>query len=307
MYSAGGNAVGDLVDAGLGRPGDWTEGGLRNKVALIERGEITFAEKVANVTAAGALGAIIVNNAPGAFTGTLRSLTEIPVVAMTQEDGTTLRQALRDTPVQIEIAVDAEVVEQASRNVVAKRSGAKPDSIVVGGHFDSVPGSPGANDNASGTAVMLEIARYFAERDYPLTLYFIAFGAEEIGLRGSQRFVQQLTDASRGELRAMLNLDMIGVGSRVRVSGDADLVAHARALAADDAVSTSTSNRGNGGGSSDHASFERAGIPALFFNAGPDPNYHSPRDRSEFIDLDKLSLIGRLAIDVLESLAVPSN
>jgi aminopeptidase YwaD len=279
---------------------------VAGQVALIERGEITFAEKVSNVVAAGATAAIIFNNVPGGFTGSLRSATAIPVVALAREEGLSLREPLKDGPVYVEVVVDADVVAGESRNVVGVRRGPRPGAVVIGGHFDSIPISPGANDNASGTAVMLELARYFGQRDYPYTLYFVAFGAEEIGLRGSQRFAQELPDDARRELRAMLNLDMVGVGDALRLGGSSELIDVALGIAEARGVAASGGSGGRGGGSSDHESFQRAGVPALFLHFTSDPNYHSPRDRAEFLDSGNLALVGDLAIQLLERLAMES-
>src|SRR5262249_11568427 len=71
LYSGAGDVAGEVVDAGLGRDGDWKSGALAGRIALLERGEITFADKVANVAAAGAIAAIVFNDRDGSFTGSL--------------------------------------------------------------------------------------------------------------------------------------------------------------------------------------------------------------------------------------------
>jgi aminopeptidase YwaD len=172
---------------------------------------------------------------------------------------------------------------------------------VVGAHFDSVPAGPGANDNGSGTATVIELARYFAQRDYPYTLYFVAFGSEEIGLRGSRHFVDALPEAERQGLRAMLNLDMVGVGQQARFSGSGELVDLARDAADALGIAGYRASR-TAGASSDHESFQRAGVPILFLHRSDDPNYHSPRDRAEFVDPAYLAQAGQVAISVLERL-----
>lgn len=307
VYSAAGDVAGELVDAGLGREGDWAPGALAGRVALVERGEITFSEKVANVAAAGATGAIIFNNRDASYTGNLSGESPIPAVTLSGSEGRALRERLQNGPVRVGVVVDAETATRQSRNVIAIRPGRRAEAIVVGAHFDSVSAGPGANDNASGTATVLELARYFAQRDYPYTLYFVAFGAEEIGLRGSRHFVGALPDGARSSLRAMINVDMVGVGDQERFSGAAELVDMASEAA--DAISfvNYTTNAGSAGGGSDHASFDRAGVPVLFINRSNDPNYHSPRDRAEIVDPDALALAGRLAIGVLDRLAAETQ
>lgn len=96
-------------------------------------------------------------------------------------------------------------------NVVATLPGTRtPDEVVViGAHFDTVFGSPGADDNASGVAGMLEIARVFAAHPQPATLVFVAFDVEEYGYDGSRIFADDLRRLGR-TVRAMVSLEMIG-------------------------------------------------------------------------------------------------
>src|SRR5207248_4444093 len=107
MYSGSGTVAGELVDARLGRPSDWEPGGLVGRVALLERGELTFSEKVSNVAEAGAVAAIIFNQAERGFTGTLRTAAPIPVVTLGRQDGLALRERLPRGRVGVGVAVDA--------------------------------------------------------------------------------------------------------------------------------------------------------------------------------------------------------
>ncbi|HZU06140.1 MAG TPA: M28 family metallopeptidase [Chloroflexota bacterium] len=304
FYSASGEVSGALADAGLGRPGDWAPGALDGRVALIERGEIPFAEKVANVAAAGAVAAIVFNNVDGGYTGTLQRPAPIPAVTLPRAQGLALRERLQHEDLSVQVTVDAQLATRESRNVVGVRPGAQPGAVVVGGHFDSVPAGPGANDNASGTATVLELARVMASRDYPYTLYFVAFGAEEIGLRGSQYFVSTLAPEARQALRAMVNLDMVGVGDEQRLAGSRELVELGRAVAETLGIARlQVSSGASAGASSDHESFQRVGVPVLFVHRMPDPNYHSPGDRAEHVEPQYLALAGQLVLGVLERLA----
>jgi hypothetical protein len=109
-------------------------------------------------------------------------------------------------------------------NVVATLSGRQPESekrfIVIGGHYDSIPSmrgeatdpnadAPGANDDASGTAVVMELAEVFASRDFDATLVFVAFAGEEQGLLGSTHFAKEAKAAGR-EIEAMITNDIVG-------------------------------------------------------------------------------------------------
>ena len=95
-------------------------------------------------------------------------------------------------------------------NIIARKNGMKSDArIIVGAHFDSVPGSPGADDNASGVSVMLELARILAERKWNHTVEFIGFHMEEWNMIGSQAYVEKLK-RDRIQIRGMISLEMVG-------------------------------------------------------------------------------------------------
>ncbi len=95
-------------------------------------------------------------------------------------------------------------------NIVAERPGISPKAgtIIVAAHYDTVPGSPGADDNASGVATLLEIARIFQSLPTPQTLKLVFFDAEEIGLRGSLAFTAN--KANLANLSGVVVMDMIG-------------------------------------------------------------------------------------------------
>ncbi len=97
-------------------------------------------------------------------------------------------------------------------NIVAQRPGKIPKTgtIIVAAHYDTVPGSPGADDNASGVATLLEIARIFSNLSTLQTLKLVFFDAEEIGLRGSLAFTAN--KANLANLNGVVVMDMIGFG-----------------------------------------------------------------------------------------------
>jgi Zn-dependent M28 family amino/carboxypeptidase len=303
QYSAGGTVRGRLVSVGLGQPADLAQRDLRGAVALLQRGELTFGDKVRHAAAAGAVAAIIYNNQAGLFEGTLGAPAPIPAVAISAADGHALIERLAAGPLTVELTVDASIIETTSQNVVATLPGSSDRVIVLGGHYDSVPAGPGANDNASGTATALELARVLRERPLPFTVRIVLFGAEEIGLVGSRAYVQALSPAERERTVAMLNFDMVGVGDRLTVSGSVDLVGLAIETARRIGAPVDGTSGGRVGRGSDHASFMEVGIPALFFYRGEDPRYHSPEDRAEYVEPQHLAAAGRLALELLARLA----
>jgi hypothetical protein len=171
-----------------------------------------------------------------------------------------------------------------SRNVVAMWPGAKRYPVVVGAHIDTVAGSPGANDNASGVAVMLEVARLVAGRHQARWVKFVSFGSEEYGANGrhhlgSEEFVSRLGSRGRTRLAGMVSVDMVADG-RPLIVGTAGLGPRI--------VSYSFLHKARKVGiradyrttcdCSDNGPFELAGIPAAFIWSGPEPDYHSPSD-----------------------------
>ncbi len=175
---------------------------------------------------------------------------------------------------------------RTSRNVVAWWPGARRYPVVVGAHIDTVARSPGANDNASGVAVMLEVARLIAARPQAELVRFVGFGAEEYGVDGrhhvgSQVFVGRLRAEGRRRLAGMVSVDMVarllGRPLTVGESGFAsDVVARTLYRKIKDAgIDVRYRTLCD---CSDNGPFERAGIPASFMWSGTEPNYHSPTD-----------------------------
>ena len=295
--STEGVAEGELVVAGIGRVEDFpvATGG---KIALIERGELTFAMKVANATAAGAAGVVIYNNAPGIFAGGLTSGSSIPAASISQEDGQALAAG---GPAAARLEVKTAEQTLTSRNVVAKPQDGTCE-IVAGGHFDSVPAGPGANDNASGTAVVLEMARARAAGGQIDGVCYVLFGSEEIGLVGSAYYVGQLPAPEIDAIEAMLNFDMLAVGDTWPLIGSPEVTviaaAEAQALGLPYRVSsTLPDNLG-----SDHASFTQAGVPSIIFNCFCDENYHTSEDRFEFIVESRLGEAGAMGMGMIDRL-----
>ena len=267
--SPDGDATGALVVInGPGRAADYAGVQARGAIALVTRGDATFAEKTRAALDAGAVAVVVANNQSGQFRGDLGTDgARIPVVGISSEDGAALKaQAGR----RIGVSAKTQRLKGTSQNVVGRPSSA-PCTAYLGGHYDSVPAGPGANDNASGTSLIMELSR--ARRIEGLCV--IAFGSEEVGLLGSRAFVRQHGVAGA---RFMLNFDMVAKLTRPALIGDADLAARASALAAARNFSLRTTSSIGPGASSDHASFIAAGVPALMFYSGDDQFIHTAQD-----------------------------
>lgn len=209
------------------------------------------------------------------------------------------------TPPHIRLAVDVEPVRASGHNVVGGvvLSDHNAPWIVIGAHYDHlgmggegslVPDTTavhnGADDNASGTAGLLELAQSFAA--LPLNdrnILFAAFAAEELGLLGSAWLADNLP-AEVGTVEAMLNMDMIGrLDSERRLTvygtgtspGWDDLLDRVNGKSSHDFA---LSRIPDGYGSSDHASFYARGIPVLHFFTGTHSDYHRPDDDPELLN-----------------------
>lgn len=299
--SATGLVSGALLHVGLAGEEDIPEDGMEGKIALVERGLITFSEKVTRVGEAGAIGVVIYNNRPANFQGVLGDLSVIPAVAVSQEDGERLKKLLATGEVQASISVEAE--NRPSQNVIAEKPGEGARVVVLGAHYDTVADVPGANDNASGTAVLLTLAQQLSQRSFPFTLRFIAFGAEELGLRGSRHYVGSLSEQQRQQIAAMLNFDSLGSGETIGVLGAPELTSKMVEAGSILGIPVRRSG-GGGGGSSDHASFTGANILAIMVSSQDASRIHTPDDTLEHVNSRLLGDAVRLALSLLESPAL---
>ncbi len=298
--TAVGEVTAEVVEVGKALPEDIPSDGLDGKIALIERGEITFDEKVTAVFKAGAIGAVVYNNEPGPFVGALGEET-IPAVAVSQEDGVMLKGMMEDGPVTA--AISLEYTEE-SRNVIADKPGTADDGkvVVLGGHYDTVPNVPGANDNGSGIATLLTIAEEIADREYPFTVRFIAFGAEELGLHGSKHYVGQLSGEEIDSTVAMMNFDALGSGPTTATLGTSSLQRMVESYAEEQGIDIGIRYTMNWG-SSDHAPFHEAGIDHIFFLGEDFSRIHTPDDRLEFVETELLGSAAFLGMALLDMLA----
>ena len=297
--TANGQAEASLVFVGLAKPEDMPEAGLASKIALIERGEITFGSKVDQVHGAGAVAAIIFNNVPGQFRGTLGGRSQIPAVSLSQSDGRRLKELL-DQGETLEAVVSVQDDAVPSRNVIAELPGSGEGVVVLGAHYDTVPDSVGASDNSSGMGVLLAVAERVAGRSFPFTLRFIAFGSEETGLHGSEYYVESLTSQELEEIHLMINLDSVGSGNNLRISGERWVTNHVIAASNSEGLSLE-SQAGRARGGSDHAPFRDAWVPIAYFQADDLSRINTPADTMEHVNPDLLGDLTALVLDLLEN------
>ena len=293
-----GDVSGILTPVGLAMPGDLPDGGLEGRIAFAKRGVITFQAKAENVFAAGAVGLVIYNNVFGPFRGVLATQPDFPVISISRNDGEAIEDLLADS--EIEALITLTTKDLPSQNVIAEKKGPGESVVVLGGHYDSVPGIAGANDNASGAAVLVTLARMLADVDLPFTIRIVPFGSEELGLLGSRFYVESLSENELENTKAMLNFDALGTGSGVSVFGDGDITALVSDIG--DQVNVDVAvTLGLRGGSSDFASFWEAGVPYLMFFGDDVSRIHTERDTLEFVQAEMLGGAAAVAAALLQS------
>lgn len=299
--SAVGSASGRLIAAGIGRSEDYPPGGASGAIVLVERGELMFTDKVANAVAAGATGIIVYNNQPGRLIADLTGTGSIPAAGITQAAGEQLVQTLGTNAELRTATITVSPPKGTAYNVVAKPRGVTTCVTVTGGHYDSVAVTGGADDNASGSAAVLELARVVAARNEQGANCFVLFSAEEFGLFGSRSYVEQMSAADKNSLRAMINLDVVGVAGGLQLIGSDDLIDVARLRAQALGIEATPSTLPVGAGS-DHLSFQNAGVPVVMLYR-EDNVIHTPADDISRIVPESLAATVAVALVTMEQLS----
>lgn len=223
---------------------------------------------------------------------------------------------------RVELTADVKARHAKTANVLGLLPGSDPslntEALVIGAHYDhlglggssSLEGAsaihPGADDNASGVAAVLELARTLAPLRGTLkrSVLFIAFGAEEEGTLGSLHYVKEPTLAVV-KIVAMLNLDMVGRlrEDTVEVHGAGTSPAWKPLLTSANAETKLVLKLREGGyGPSDHSSFYAAGKPVLFFFTGTHADYHRASDTADKLNAPGEERIVRLVANVAQGI-----
>jgi Zn-dependent M28 family amino/carboxypeptidase len=311
-------------------PADYDGLPVKGAVVLVDRGSCPFAEKQAIAAKLGAVAVVVANNVDEEkMGGTLGSDTEvtIPVISVSKADGARLRAA--PGPTTVKLAASTKTV--SARNVIAEtKTGSAQDVVMVGAHLDSVADGPGINDNGSGIAAVLETAVQLGSApDVKNAVRFGFWGAEELGIIGSQKYLESLDVEGLKDIALYLNFDMIGSPNPGYFTYDGD---QSTALERDESPPRvpegspgiertlaeyldsvgKTAEDTSFDGRSDYDGFTRAGIPAggLFTGAEEkmtadeaelwdgtadapfDPNYHTDNDTLANVDRDALGING---------------
>lgn len=231
----------------------------------------------------------------------------IPVVFITKDAE---KKYLGDNSANLEINLKVAIADKKreGHNVTGYINNGAGQTIIIGGHFDHLgygedhnslwTGAPeihnGADDNASGTAAVIELARMLKKSDLKKNNYlFICFSGEELGLYGSKYFTEHPT-INLNSANYMINSDMVGRLNEsthaITVGGFGTSPTWGKVL--DEKTKyINVKFDSSGIGPSDHTSFYLKNIPVLFFFTGIHPDYHKPTD-----DVDKINFIGELTV-----------
>jgi Zn-dependent M28 family amino/carboxypeptidase len=296
---------------------DWT-GFPAGSIALISRGTCAFAVKSQMAKAAGAVAAIVYNNGDGALNGTLGGPGDdyAPITGVTQAEGQALLAKVNGGGVTVRFDLQKIVEGRTTFNLIAETTTGRDDNVVMlGAHLDSVDDGAGINDNGSGSAGILETAVQLAEvNKLNNKVRFAWWGAEELGLLGSEHYVGDLAENNPDELKRIatyLNFDMIGspnfkigVYDADQSTYEAPVTVPAGSIETEDVLTSYFDGIGQPwvdtefSGRSDYQAFIENGVPASgLFTGGDgvktakevemfggtagityDPNYHTPAD-----------------------------
>ncbi|HEX7323245.1 MAG TPA: M28 family metallopeptidase, partial [Mycobacterium sp.] len=325
---------GPLVAAPTGdKPGcvtsDYDGLPAQGAVVLVDRGSCPFKEKMAAAVERGAVAIVIADNLDEEkMGGTLGEKTEVkvPVVSVTKADGATLRAGHGTATLKL----DAHTDDISFRDVIAQtKTGSTENVVALGAHLDSVPEGPGINDNGSGVAAVLETAVQLGDSpNVHNAVRFGFWGAEELGLIGSMKYVESLDLNALTDIALYMNFDMLASpnpgyftydgdqslapdkrGQPVVPEGSAGIE---RTLVGYLKSAGRTAQDTAFDGRSDYDGFTQAGIPSGGLLSGAevkktaeeaklwggdadqpfDPNYHQKGDTIEHIDRDELGVNG---------------
>ncbi len=301
LFTPEGGVRGRIVDCGEGACPAEVEG----QIALLTPGEASADERVLAAAEAGAAAAIVHGPTWRRFAASVEA-PSIPFVTVNLDTGEAIREAG-----EVEVALHI-IWNESSQNVIATRplEGVEDAPIVIfTAHYDSVEQAPGASDNGSGTAGMLELARVLRDVPVGVELRFAAVGAEEVGLVGSRYYVRELPDEERSRIIANFNTDMIGTAGEDQVQlfvntldGDNLVAQSARAAREQLGYPEELLRAPYQRGASDHVPFHDAGIPAANFiwrdpeTIALEPWYHHPYDTFDRVSSERLRTALRIVL-----------
>lgn len=339
-YSANASAKAELIRANYGitvhelNYDDYEDKDVKGKIVMLETSSpegnnphskfaahADLRTRIDLAVEKGAVGIIFINthkdtdDPPADYTRRI-SPSSVPVLFAR---GAALKPLLDATRLTIEMTAELIKEERTGHNVIGLLDKGAATTVIIGAHYDHLGygddgslyrGKPaihnGADDNASGTAALIELARILQQPVLRNNNYlFIAFSGEEKGLLGSAFFTKNPT-INLSKVSYMLNMDMVGRLNpdtkilQVMGTGTSPVWDQALAGLQVDSITIKTSE--SGVGPSDHTSFYLANIPVLHFFSGTHPDYHKPSDDEDKINYDGELSIMKIMLEVISRL-----
>mgnify|MGYP001041898879 CR=1 FL=1 len=323
-----GGIKGEVAYVGLGSPHDFNATDVRNRVAIIKRApdKDSWWNEISLASKNGATALLMVDSNPYVFTGTVETgffasekrfldivPKPIPFAGTTRDDGKYLMELARKAEVVVNLEVNVILGKRSTRNVRGLITGrTRPEEkILITAHRDST-NTPGANDNGSGTAVLLELSRILSKCRPKRTIELVSLGAEEVyGQLGSLHYCKSHKHELRS-IRAVINVDMVAVGSQLRIITEGhwpdksvkttpwiNRVLYQTAQQLGYRVDYGTCSLGT----SDEGRFIDAGVPAAWLWKSDDPFYHTVEDTADKINPNDLKVVADIAGSAVLQLA----
>lgn len=314
----------EVIDVGLGTKAEYEAKGskIKGRFVMVTNNSpsgqrwVHRREKYGRAVASGAAGFLFVNHLPGmlAPSGSVRSgeLGKIPAVGLSHEDGFVIQRLLRThVSVELEMRLTNCTGPAQFSHVIGEVPGRRHNEVVVvGAHYDGQDISQGAVDNASGTAVVMELARIFGPLAGQLerTLRFETYAAEELGVFGSATYVNAMSDADLAPVGFMLNLDpgVLSGGQELVLQGLEELQPLFAGFMQEMSRPFPTNNRVST--ASDHFPYFVRGVPAASILTSRVPGLgrgfgHTMADTLDKVDEFKLRMGAMVAARLLLRLA----
>jgi len=300
----------EIVYVGCGRDQDYNGINAHGKLLLMDIWGLHLVKKVTLAHYHGAKGCILINSHPGGLRcawGLGERPSPLPAVSVSYEDGQWLRELIAKG--YCSVSLNCNVVNEpgTSEHVLMKlpaKSGASRDTVVLIAHRDTTHISPGANDNASGMAILLELTRVFKNHPLAFDLLFLFSAAEEGGGLGVSQLVRDYFQQQPALPLAVINLDMVAVGSKLYiVGGDRErrtspelnnLLRQAGA-----ALNYHLDDYEMDMGLADIEAFIESGVPSAWLFKPDDPRVHTECDLPEYVNPNDLKVVADIVAAAL--------
>lgn len=325
---------GELIYCGTGKKEDVENKDLNGKIVIFKRDKNEmkdqFWPEVAMFASKGAAGAILINYDPWIFITTLETgyfeaskrfkdmiPKNIPAIVINNESGNKILEKMKNNKVNANIYIDAFNGKRKAVNLRAIKKGVnKPkEKILVYGHRDSV-GTPGANDNGSGSIIMLELARLLKDVELDRTLEILSTSAEEqLGSMGAYNYIEKHKEELHN-IKAGIEMDMVGAGSPLKVMQGGNwpdikieypkwICEYVKNVA--DELQYHVDIDYCVLGTPDSGRFTEAGVPTTWIWGDGDVYYHSPEDTIDKVDPNKLKAAADIVINSVYKLSQDDN